>query len=279
MSHRSVCQEIKRKLPPERKLLAPIINSNSLEFRSIEEIMPDLRDYGPVMRASLENISSGESSPCHSDNEKLPSRPPKRKKDLSLYNILTNYLDSSTVEELKPYSQNTSQFDWVIVMGFINDLQVTRAKEILASTDCKKKVRFAKRVYYKGFRSCLFECKSFEDGVYLLNVVRSNLLASKGIQANLWGLQVKSKFKDPEFQSTYNAVIVKNVPPNFTQDTFKHFLNSEFPHVPIKTVDVMTFIENTIATIITLPSLEEAEIICQALNNRSFPNNYTLKVS
>ena len=88
---------------------------------------------------------------------------------------MSNFLESSTVEEFKPNTgQNPSDFDWVIIMGFLNDEQISQLKEILSSTQCTTKVRYAKRVFYKGFRSCLLECVSSEDSKVVLEFILNN---------------------------------------------------------------------------------------------------------
>lgn len=278
MSFRKISHELKQTIPTLKTFASSFPDSNHVEFHSLKETNPNLQDYGPVMKVNLENISSGESSPCHSDNEKS-SRQSKRKKDLTLYNVLSNFLDGSTVEELKPLHPKCSDFDWVIIMGFLNDAQVARMKELLSATQCKSKVRYAKRVFYKGFRSCLFECKSFEEGKYLLEFALNDPGITTELRANLWGLQLRSKFKDSEFQSGYNGIILKNIPPQFTSETLRQIMAAECPRVVVKTIDVLTFIENTIATVITFSSLEEAELMCQKLNNKIVQHGYVLKVT
>ena len=274
MSFRQLSQELKLALPALEKT---VIDSNSSEMQSFESANVILRDYGPVMKVNLENISSGESSPCHSDNEKS-SLQTKRKKDLSLYNILSYYLDSSSVEELKPFNPQSNDFDWVIIMGFLNDGQVTRAKEILANTPCKGKVRYAKRVYYKGFRSCLFECKSSEDAKYVLDFALNQSTLMSKFRTELWGLQLRSRFKDAAFQSSYNAIILKNIPPQFSAETLRQIIKAECAKTEVKSIDVLTLIENTIVTTIAFSSLEEAELMCQKLNNKVVQNGNILKV-
>lgn len=276
MSFRVICSEIKQKLPPSKEISKSLLEGNHIEFRSLEKLNPSLREYEPVMKVNLENVSSGESSPCHSDYEKPTS---KRKKDLTLYNILNNYLDGSTVEEFQYFHPNSHEFDWVVIMGFIDDEQVNRTKEILANTECKKKIRFTKKVFYKGFRSCLFECDSFEDAKFTYEFILGSPLLAAEIKTNLWGALLRSKFKDVDFQNNYNAIVVKNIPPQFTTEVFKHILSAECPQITPKSIDVLTYIENTIATVINFYSLEEAELMCQRLNNKLLQHEYVLKVS
>lgn len=276
MAFRNVCQRLLKYLPSKQEMSSGL-DGDFIEFQSFEKLNPLLHDYGPVMRVNLEGISSGESSPCHSDNEN-PSTRSKRKKDLTLYDAHTDYLDSSTVEELTLCIQDPKNYDWVILMGFTSDQQVAKAKKLLAQTQAKAKVRYAKRVYYKGFRSCLLECMSHEDAKYTLDLALKNFASNKKLRASIWGMQVRSRFNDPDFLSSYNAVIVKDIPPQFTKEIFMQILQAESYSIVPKAIDVFTFIENTIVTVINFFSLEDAEIMCQKLNNKKLQHNYILKV-
>lgn len=276
MSYRAVCQDIKKNLPPKKQITKLVNRKSKLEFHSTEELLQNLRNYGPVVQTNLEGISSGESSPCISDDEKNKSRP-KRKKDLSLYDILESYLDSSSVEELFSDHPAPYEFDWVIIMGFVDDTQVTQARETL-NNECKAKIQDARLVYYKGFRSCLCQCMTYEDARLLLDFIYTRPVISQPSPTALTGIQLRSKFKDLEFESAYNSIMVKNVPAHFTPETFKQFIGFVCPNIVIKSVDQMTMIANTIVTVIGLFSLEEAEIVCQKLNNKTLQLSFKIQV-
>ena len=234
--------------------------------------MKSLCCYGPNLKDTFpEPVSSGESSPCHSDHGKEPSRR-KRVVEYDLHDLGKMFLDSSLVVDITNMEHQKASSPTILIQG-ITDQQDARA--IVEQIKKKHKNIFfrPKIAIYKGKAGIILYFKHVDDARAAFNLLTKDPEVLPLLKNKAKVMWIYNRTKELLASKNFFAVVARNFPLNYSVELLKELIASKCKDVQVLHIEPLVYIGNAVCTMIRTASLEDAEQLAVSLNKTKIMNN------
>ena len=267
-----LCEEFCLNLAADPTSLSDFIRQSVKELSSLSRLVRPLSNYGPILASKnyLEPISSGESSPCFSEEEEENSSTQKhRKNEFSLYEIGKMFLDSSSIIEI---TQSNSWYSWILIHGLSDEKDVSVLLRLMDKHLKQSKFETVKTVVYKGQKSFLMQFKEHITAQKAFSFLSDDLYAKTFIKDRWQVIRVHNRMAEPKYMSQFSGIILTNLPSDCTCETLLSVVKMNCSNISCLSFEIPVLIGDSYSSLIRTETLDDAERLALTLNGLETEN-------